>query len=191
MGAGAGAAALLATKPRPPLGLTRLCLLPPAPTQVTSIHVDRLKVVTGTDRYGPSPVRVWCADTGEALAQLETSLPPAAPPAAAEAADAEPGGGGAGEGAAAAGQQGQQVGGDDEAAPDSPPARPHHQYNRGWEGATALAVRGALLVSGSSEGTVLERDFSRGGLPELEAAPWERCSGLAGKFWQLGGGGRG
>jgi hypothetical protein len=48
---------------------------------------------------------------------------------------------------------------------------------------TALACRGALLVTGSSEGAVCERDYSRGGLPEAEQEG-DAAGLLAGKFWQ-------
>lgn len=150
---------------------------------MTSIHVDRFKVVTATDRYGPTPVRAWCAWTGEAepLAELGTALPELGSGAQAPA---EPEAGGAGDSptaaAAAASAAAAAAAAEEEAASSG---RPRHAYHREWEGATALAVRGALLVSGSSEGTVVERDFSRGGLPEAEDE-WGDCGGLLGKFWQ-------
>lgn len=140
----------------------------------------------------PAPCQVWCADTGEPLAELESCLPPVQPQPS-----LEPDTQGAGwEGGAELGQQPGGVAAAAAAGPadgdeedgGSPAAaaahRPAHQYHRGWEGVTALACQGALLVSGSSEGSVVERDFSRGGLPELEAGEaWSAGAALAGKFW--------
>lgn len=157
--------------------------------QVTAIHVDRLKVVTATDRNGEAPVRVWCSDSGECLAELDSCLPPAAPPSSSgapadgpggseeqqAAAEAEPGGPqGAASAAAYDGQEG---------AAGSSQQPPQRQYRRGWAGVTALACRGGVLVTGNSDGNVAERDFSKGGLPELERSGGE-AGLLAGKFWQ-------
>ncbi|EFN52794.1 hypothetical protein CHLNCDRAFT_138440 [Chlorella variabilis] len=156
---------------------------------VTAIHVDRLKVVTATDRNGEAPVRVWCSDSGECLAELDSCLPPAAPPSSSgapadgpggseeqqAAAEAEPGGPqGAASAAAYDGQEG---------AAGSSQQPPQRQYRRGWAGVTALACRGGVLVTGNSDGNVAERDFSKGGLPELERSGGE-AGLLAGKFWQ-------
>jgi len=126
---------------------------------------------------------VWCGDTGEPLAELDSCLPSTA--TGGQGADAEQGG--IAEQPAGAASAGAGDGGDEEGGSPAAPRHPPHQYHRGWEGVTALACRGALLVSGSSEGSVVERDFSRGGLPELEAG--EAWAGgaeaaLAGKFWQ-------
>jgi hypothetical protein len=182
--------------------------LPSLPLQVTSIHVDRHKVVTATSRYGQAPVRVWCPHSGDCLAELDSCLPaPSAVGGASGSSSGEAAGSGEGggeeqpmqaapgldpataaAGAAAgvdAGQPGQ--GGAEEepqAGTGSSGQRPHHQqYHRGWEGVTALACRGALLVTGSSEGAVCERDYGRGGLPEAEQEG-DAAGLLAGKFWQ-------
>ena len=134
--------------------------------------------------------QVWCADTGEPLAELDSCLPPAqpqpGPETGAQGTDEEHDGAAEQAAAAVAGVAAEGEGEEDAGSPAAP-RRPRQQYHRGWEGVTALACQGALLVSGSSEGSVVERDFSRGGLPELEA--WEAWSGggeaaLAGKFWQ-------
>lgn len=125
--------------------------------------------------------QVWCSDTGEALAELGSCLPP--PPADAERTSAQRDEGGAP--AQAPGAAEGPV--EEEAGSPLAPRHPPHQYHRAWEGVAALACRGALLVSGSSEGTALERDFSRGGPPQLEAAEaWGGAAeaALAGKFWQ-------
>ncbi len=47
--------------------------------QVTSLHLDRLKVVTATERFGEAPMRVWCTRTGDCLAELGSCLPAAQP----------------------------------------------------------------------------------------------------------------
>ena len=153
-------------------------------------------MVTATDRYSPAPLRAWCADTGEPLADLGSALPPPPPPppqrlglpsGAVEAAGAAAVDGGS-EQADALAAAAAAAAEEEEAAASS---RPRHAYHQEWEGVTALAVRGALLVSGSSEGTVVERDFSRGGLPEAEGE-WGGgglglLGGPGGKFWQSGG----
>lgn len=174
---------------------------PHTPSQVTSIHVDRHKVVTATDCYGPAPVRVWCADVGECLTELGSRLPTPQPDSTAAAQEGgQEGGQDGGEqpGGSLEGGHGQQLGepqnsaaaaaaaGRDGQGGGSSTSRPHHQYHRSWEGVTALAVRGSLLVSGSSEGAVVERDFRRGGLPEAEDEWGDSggLGGLGGKFWQ-------
>lgn len=136
------------------------------------------------------PQQVWCADTGEALAELDSCLPLPAPGSEPQPAQHEQGGadGQLAEPAAAQGEE-QAAGAEEEAGSPAAPRHPPHQYQRGWEGVAALACRGALLASGSSEGAVLERDFSRGGLPQLEGAEaWGGAAeaALAGKFWQRG-----
>lgn len=140
-------------------------------------------------------MRVWCTESGDCLAELDSCLPPPLPPAGADSS-------GGGAGAAANGADGGDAAGavlpdvsaeaaaavaaaveaeEEEAEPSGGRAR--QQYHRGWEGVTAMACRGALLVTGSSEGNVLERDFSHGGLPEGEGEG-AGGGGLAGKFWQ-------
>lgn len=68
----------------------------------------------------------------------------------------------------------------------------------GWHGVTALACKGAVLLTGNSEGVVCQRDYRRGGLPEREwgVAHMHAGSGARedgegehqqvqlGKFWQ-------
>ena len=49
---------------------------------------------------------------------------------------------------------------------------------------TALACRGGLLVTGSCEGAVCERDYTQGGLPEEEQEEKDEVGLLAGKFWK-------
>jgi hypothetical protein len=46
-----------------------------------------------------------------------------------------------------------------------------------------MACRGAVLLTGSSEGGVCERDFSRGGPPEA-CGSVEAGGSVLGKFWQ-------
>jgi hypothetical protein len=166
------------------------------PLQVTSIHIDRHKVVTASDRYGEAPVRVWCADTGDCLAELGSCLTPGPLGTGAEGSSAgeihetsrrlasslDLDGarlGAAGEAADAAGMQLEEA---EETPTAAQPTR--RQYHRCWEGVTALACRGAVLVTGQQEGTVCERDWSRGAAPDLVASDGTSDRALAGKFWQ-------
>ncbi|KAL4440156.1 hypothetical protein ABPG75_003157 [Micractinium tetrahymenae] len=147
---------------------------------VTVLHLDRLKAVTATNRFVEAPLRVWSTCTGERIAELGSCLPAAEPAeggASSSAASGEHGGQGGG--AAAEGQRERQE--EDE----EPPAGHHaRQYQRQWEGVTSLACRGALLVSGNAGGTVCERDYSRGGLPDAALEEREHGGGGGGgKFW--------
>lgn len=160
------------------LGSQPACPSAPPAAQVTSLHLDRLKVATATERFGEAPLRAWCARTGECLAELGSCLPaaePAGPGEAAAPGDGEPGSGAAAEGQplAALPEQWQ------EAEEEPTEAR---QYRRQWEGVTSLACRGALLVSGNTGGTVCERDYGRGGLPG--GAQDAGVSGSS-KFWAV------
>lgn len=49
-------------------------------------------------------------------------------------------------------------------------------------GITAMACKGAVIVTGNAEGVVRERDFSQGGPPARDA---EGICNLGSKFWQL------
>ncbi|GAB4815422.1 hypothetical protein N2152v2_002468 [Parachlorella kessleri] len=167
--------------------------------QVSSIHMDRLKVVASTDEYGEAPLRVWDALSGRLLARLGSA--PSRPcgtasgggatrdlshsrwpagPASLEGAAA--GGLGGGQGSAEAGEEGYQ---------DEPAAGSDEEAREGWEGVTALACRGAVLVTGNSEGLICERDYRRGGLHEAGAScqlPQDGevgvGEGVLGKFWR-------
>ena len=163
-------------------------LLRPPNNDVTAIRVDRHKVVTAVERYGEAPLRVWCARSGECLAALDSGLPAPPAPAAEEGGggveaggSGEAGAGGGEPGAAAASQQEQAW--EEHEEEEAATAHRRRQYNRGWEGVTALACRGALLVTGNSEGMLCERDFGAGGLQEEEEAA-EGSGARGGKFWR-------
>ena len=47
------------------------------PLQVDSIHADQAKLVTCTSAFGESPCRVWCPQTGECMAALDSEPAPA------------------------------------------------------------------------------------------------------------------
>jgi hypothetical protein len=118
--------------------------------QVTSVHVDRHKVITATSATGPAPVCVWSTETG---ALTNTFL------GAEEKEELQQ-----------QGRRGEGAGGSDE--------------DQTEVGVTALAASGAVLVTGNAGGTVVERDFSRGGPPARQlmgdAAMQHKM-----KFWSL------
>ncbi|KAI3431601.1 hypothetical protein D9Q98_004651 [Chlorella vulgaris] len=158
---------------------------------VTSIHVDRWKVLTATDRYGEAPLRAWCVSSGDCLAELESCLPAAAP-ALGNASPGQP----VAEADGSWGQLQLETGNSEqeeeglqaEVSPSTHQPSQEH-YRAGWAGVTALACRGALLATGNSDGTVCERDYSRGGFSELDGGraaggAAAESSQLAGKFWR-------
>lgn len=145
--------------------------------------MDRHKIITATERYGEAPLRVWCTHTGDCLEDLGSCLPPAEPPIAQGDRGAQEWGpdGGAGDDAGDAAV----VLGHQEEANEAQQQHHHHRvYHRHWEGVTALACRGALLVTGNSGGTVCERDWGHGGLLGREGGLEEAAAGRGGKFWQ-------
>eukprot|EP00887_Chlorella_sp_A99_P005151 scaffold40.g5151.t1 len=151
---------------------------------VTSVHADRLKLATATPAYGEHPVRVWCPDTGACLAALDSAEPEPAPSATVARDDAL-----LAALAAAAGPAAQAELAAAQAAAVAAAQVEHQQgrgYRREWEGVTALTCHGALLVSGSCEGVVMERDCSRGRRWEEEAgggSSEERARSGTGRFW--------
>ena len=160
--------------------------------QVSSIHVDRHKVVTASHRYGASPLRVWCSDSGGLLASGGCSC---TEPWESKVGSAAGGGSGTEDVSTA------DVG--DEEREEEARCQlddgglqlglGHAAWNPSREGVTALAVRGALLVAGSGAGTVCERDFGQGwraeakegGLGEDGAQQQQHplCQPIS-KFWE-------
>jgi hypothetical protein len=147
--------------------------------QVTSLIMDRLKVVTATDEYGEAPIRVWCRESGSSLAKLGSAPPPVAPARSCGRGSRSLAAGGGGQGTGSGGAEDSE----DEGGSEEEDGR------AGWEGVTALACRGAVLVSGNAEGLIYERDYSCGGLPGQDGRQAEGKGGegeqqLLGKFWR-------
>lgn len=145
--------------------------------QVTSLHLDRLKVVTATERFSEAPMRVWCTRTGDCLAELGSCLPAAQSVGSGEL--PAPPGDGQVSNATAEGQPPAALAEQHREEEEEQPAEAR-QYQPQWEGVTSMACRGACLVSGNAGGTVCERDYSRGGPPD--GARDEGVSGSS-KFW--------
>ena len=139
--------------------------MPSPSAQITSVQMDRLKVVTATDEYGEGPLRVWDRGSGALLAKLGS-----APRGGSGSPRLAPSPAGPGEGH----EEGTAGSEDEEEA----------AARAGWEGVTALACSGSLLVSGNSEGLITEYDFSRGALPGPGGESDEGERGLLGKFWR-------
>lgn len=161
---------------------------------VSSVHVDRLKVVTATDAYGEHPLRAWCPETGQLLAAFDSALPQQPSPAAAaveesllQALAAAAAGDDAALATAEAAQAALVAPTADEvegavAAAAGQQQQQGSRYRREWEGVTAMTCIGACLVSGNSEGIVSEMDFSSGdGL--LDGGGRSEHEGSS-KFWQ-------